>query len=704
LTEFDLSNNRLCTFNSAARLATTLPRLKSLGLGQNPLVCDCHLLSLHEWARARLDKDAFGYLQWQCEASAGRRVKFTSLTTADFSCSEHGSKCDQVSAGSTLKPRGSTYEPVGTTTAAFVATRAVGGGQKSSSQLTSFEMRSNQRSILISWTMDTDASGAAVDIAGFKLNYNKKLMPGSGNASATASTKTFLIDRAERKFRLENLESSTVFTICLSVMHGGSGLSSGSYDKYCKDVLIPEELSETTDNDQYDQSDEIVVKKQGSDGARNVSASLVVAPTHQPSSPSAPSDYILLSQSGQASNGGGQSTVLSTLVVSLLIVLLFFVCALIAFVYVYVKKRRVSQKKLKNTSGQSITLSGSGGSLGSRKNYLSGTAILYPAHHNLLTTTAAATIDPRKIIIAANGNHHHHHHHLLNGAAKLLPCDNSTVSSTLSADNQNDLSPSGGCGVNNQASTTPTSFTHYIVQQQPQGGQIVMNDQQQQQQQQQHYIAYDYNLGALIIPTSSLYHPQHPQHQLTFLNSNKQLFNMNGGVVNNNNNNGSSNNTNNNSNNSDHVYCEIPSTLSRSYRNGQDLTLGNNNNNNNNNNSHLMLLNNNSTNNGDVMMMHGGSGNTIGGRHLLLNHGQYLNSHHQATLHHQHHQQLQQQQNVVRGGNVSNGSNQQNSSSSLLLSTTSSSSNASSNSSSPQASSVQSNGTAHTKYTNASII
>ena len=109
LQELDLSNNKLCHINS--NLINTSPRLKNLGLSQNPLYCDCHLLPLFEWTRRKFDKDMISFIQWQCEVptsesqnqdeyknlNANRYQKFTSLSVEEFICnSSRPSRCSQI--------------------------------------------------------------------------------------------------------------------------------------------------------------------------------------------------------------------------------------------------------------------------------------------------------------------------------------------------------------------------------------------------------------------------------------------------------------------------------------------------------------------------------------------------------------------------------------------------------------------------------
>lgn len=65
LTELDLSNNQLCSFSSF--LLDRMPKLKTLALAQNPLVCDCHILDLYRWTKSKYDKDVINYIQWQCQ-------------------------------------------------------------------------------------------------------------------------------------------------------------------------------------------------------------------------------------------------------------------------------------------------------------------------------------------------------------------------------------------------------------------------------------------------------------------------------------------------------------------------------------------------------------------------------------------------------------------------------------------------------------
>jgi Leucine-rich repeat (LRR) protein len=593
LLELDLSNNKFCTLNPKLFNKILTPKLRNLGLSQNPLVCDCYLLPLYEWVKIKLDKDAFSYIQWQCEtSSSAKRIKFNTLSSNDFVCNSlnKNSKCNQVQTIST--------QLTTTTTSSTTSSNS----KTTLPKITSLELTSSQNSVLLSWSMDADSK----NLIGFKLNYNKL-----GNNSS--SVKTFLIDRLERKFKLDNLDYGTKYTICLSYLMQGV---TNNNEKYCREILIESIETNSAPLSLEDDDDNIFVQP-----STYPSSSLTTQSASISASASA-SDYILLNQN--VSNNH-QSTVLSTLMISLLIILIFFICALVAFLYVYVKKCRLTQKKL-NHHGNMGSLSSI-----SRKNYLSG--VLYPTVGPTVNNHMA-TIDPRKIIIASDCNGQRllavQNGNLLISAAAAQQklCDNSTVSSTLSSQNQNNPLINGDAN----DSSTPTSFTHYLVQQPNSSSSI-----------EQPYIAYDYNLGGatLIIPSSQ---------QLAFLNSNQF------------------NNNSNNNQNPDHVYCEIPSTISRSYRttNNQVKNLHN-----------LLVLNENQQKN---LLTFNQNAIMLNGNLMTLNHHHLL-------------------KNNANSNSNNNNNNQQNSSSSLLLSTSSSSSNSTSNHSSPQ-----SNSTTNTKYTNASII
>ena len=210
LSELDLANNRLCTFDlikqrppsSSSSMTQLLPKLRHLGLAQNPLVCDCHLLPLYEWARLRLEREAFAYVQWQCELEHGgsllppppRRVKFGSLSSNDFVCADlnNRSRCEYVQT---------------MTTKTTTPTSAARTTNTQRWRLKSFELRAgSSNSLLASWSLvDEQATTAATvsspppQILGFRLSYNKKL--------ANGSVKTFLIEKNERQFKVRNVIS-----------------------------------------------------------------------------------------------------------------------------------------------------------------------------------------------------------------------------------------------------------------------------------------------------------------------------------------------------------------------------------------------------------------------------------------------------------------------------------------------------------------
>lgn len=110
LVELDLTSNRMCTFDAATLLIDKMPKLRNLGLGQNPLECDCHLKELYAWTRRMFDRDVVNYIQWQCEpVDEGPPRMFTSLTEAEFKCDGRRlSKCSSPSLSRQLESTFST--------------------------------------------------------------------------------------------------------------------------------------------------------------------------------------------------------------------------------------------------------------------------------------------------------------------------------------------------------------------------------------------------------------------------------------------------------------------------------------------------------------------------------------------------------------------------------------------------------------------
>ena len=64
LLEFDLTNIKLCSFNSKIILRQFMPKLKYLSLTQNPLYCDCLLNDLYNWLIRKYDREFLTFIQW----------------------------------------------------------------------------------------------------------------------------------------------------------------------------------------------------------------------------------------------------------------------------------------------------------------------------------------------------------------------------------------------------------------------------------------------------------------------------------------------------------------------------------------------------------------------------------------------------------------------------------------------------------------
>ncbi|CAF0717670.1 unnamed protein product [Brachionus calyciflorus] len=450
LIEMDLSNNKLCTFNSNLLKS---PRLKSVSLSQNPLYCDCNLLPLYEWAKLKYDKDMFSYIQWQCEMENGDKIKMTSLSENDFKCGNSTpSKCLDVP-----KPQ-------------------VNLDTLKMARISNINLKVLSNSVLVDWELTTEAID---NIRGFKLTFSKP------NTSSDLSN--FLIDKTKRNFKIDNLQFSTRYTICISIIRDQG------YDKYCRDALIPD--------------DEFAIK--------------IPRATHQPVP-------LLQNQNSESFSYTNNSN----LMISILVILVIFILILIVFLYMYVLKCRINEKNMKkNIYSGTLTAN----TLGSKRSPYQGA--LFTGENKKLELINNSQ-DAKCCCLISNPNTLVNNQRFIIHPGQYTLGDSSTVSSTLSSvnnptetmspNNLNEWKFKALNNVNNGdlASSTPTSFTHFVM---PQNG--VQNEQA--------YMAYDlYNCyqnptsGTLIIPAVN-------SQKLGLVSVNTQ---------------------------NDHVYCEIPSTLSRTYR------------------------------------------------------------------------------------------------------------------------------------------
>ena len=666
LQDLDLSNNKLC--NLGITLLEKTPKLKNLGLSQNPLYCDCHLLPLYEWTRRKFDKDMLSYTQWQCELpvqddydySKTIKRKFTTLSPSDLVCSnftETASKC-LIKSSSISKQQPNqisikmTQSPLrqGVISTSFMSTipklndyyndvePSINSpvNTKQITRISNIQLSNKQNSIEIDWELDNQND--LNDIKGFKISYNQ--------ANDNNLTTTFLTDKYQRNFKLDNLIPNKRYTCCVSI------LRSQGYDKYCKEI----DLILTNSN----QNEEFIKKVQ------TTKKQIKTVNTTSLSS--------IISNTEQNTASLSSSNVLSGLMITVLVILICFIVALLVFIYVYIRKCRLNKKLMKSKSIMNNT-----STLNSRRNYSGG----------ILTSTTLG---------GSGSNRHHLEHAILNNhqliqANPCLCCNvydpshtlhvgnnciklamggssnqnqaqqngetSSTVSSTLSSvantsgnpngNNNNNLyhqtcmlfeqndaltiSPNNNNNINNVnkviqsgdlMASSPSSFTHFKP---------------------VSYLPYEvYNNNN----TSTLILPIHNQQALkqAYLtlsqnnnNSNNKMIKVNqyGFIA-----------TGDGNTNNDHVYCEIPyqSTMSKqSYRQQQN---------------HILVFN---SNNGDTQN--------------LLNNNRFMasiNNNNNNTNLNSYDQILMNENNSNNMNNNHQRYSQQNSSASLLLSTTSSSS------------------------------
>lgn len=714
LFELDLSNNKLCEFNS--NLINKLPKLKNLGLAQNPLYCDCRLLQLYEWTIKKYDKDMLMFIQWQCEVPNQQRNqldddleeqnfnyfhsndkkinyrKFTSLAASDFVCNNSTSslRCPHVKLAAqnpTQKPSNfitksasssinlnfmstkssiqSQQSTVVTPSSSYVVDSdfIAAPTSKNAARISNIQLTSASNSVLVDWELDVSDLSLLNDIKGFKINYNQLkldetlssisnqslLLSISGSSTESSST-SFLVDKNQRKFKIDNLNFNSRYTICVSI------LRYQGYDKYCRDIDIPASNLNKVETENLKKYTKKIVK--------DMNSSVSSSPT--PSSLSSVS----------ASINNQNSHFISSLMITLLVLLVCFIMALIIFVYIYVKKCRKNQNKIIKNKSLMNTMNScnytgailSNSTLKTIKNSNCQTlnANMMDTQNNLLTNKYCCgcdtikfnpnhTINPKFIgLVTTNGMCMNNHIQaqqiqMLNqksyqsnpndASVQISSCssgnhqngnfcscirtganecnthgqnlnigDTSTVSSTLSSvntsgvnqiKNQNEkndilnISPKYNTHeqtswqfnpaintskdsaitmstASSDLSSSPTSFTHFILNNNPQ---------QQTQQIQMGYIPYEIynciqnssnsNKNTLIVPINQInantllnskkLNP-YEKNKIGHLLANSNMANLNNMV-----------NQFNNNANSDHVYCEIPSTLGRCYQQNSNL-------------------------------------------------------------------------------------------------------------------------------------
>lgn len=525
LVEFELSNNKLCGFNED--LLSIMPKLKNLGLTQNPLYCDCKLLPLYEWSQKNFDKDIITFIQWQCELPETNSYRqFTSLSPEEFKCTGI-SKCKLPQQSLVTST-----QPTTTTTAKAEAIKNIGNDRLSdiAVKITNVELTQSAGSILVKWSLSSDLFLTKPSISGFTLSFNepdKKL-------------KSFAVDASQRTFKIQNLKANTKYSVCVTIDEYKG------YDKYCRDL--------TTDSFKFKSS--------------------TIRSEHLSSTASAEQ-----SSSTILKNAG----LISGLVITVLSILVVFILGLLFFIYFYIKKCRSNKKlrakslMLSSSSSNSATMNSRrhGGYQAPKLTTLETQNKILNVHKGSCAQTNSNSSSPQSTSTISNPNFcsclqiTSQNQQCSTMGRQFLVGDTSTVSSTLSNENLNTMASKANPNYNMQlipqdnefcgdmfnrelvrsvpqqpgdlAASSPTSFQHFTLQNQQHG---------------QHYLPYDvFNQN---------FNPQLMQ-QLANNNSTLQydkLSKLNKMIIANNS----------MSQNSDHVYCEIPSSL------GQTLNRANNNN------------------------------------------------------------------------------------------------------------------------------
>ena len=645
LQELDFSNNKLCHINS--NLINKSPKLKNLGLSQNPLYCDCNLLPLFEWVRRKFDKDMMSFIQWQCEIPSSsdsqyqddfkflnskKYQKFTSLSIQDFICnSSRPSRCSHID-DSTKSVTKTSYTNVISSSQGINSKKDLDPdymmlaptlAKKITARISNIQLKSIANTVHVEWELDQVEPKFLNDIQGFKINYNKlkldetqfnlnsnksflisSISSSSAELSNNLAKTSLLVEKYKRSFVIEDLEFSSRYTICVSI------LRYQGYDKYCRDIETKKDT-----NTKSSSTKKLV-------NSMNLSSVEILA------------------------NKNYSNNFISTLMIAILTILICFIFGLIAFIFVYVRKckrKTAKTKSLMNTihsrrdyTGATLTDS-SASSLQAEsfeqkfnlKNVLESTQNQtlnccncdtliklnnndhFQSHHGGLVTinnrlqAQQISLANQKYYQIANFNQKEKCSTQTCNNANICNClqlgatnksnfaqqlnigDTSTVSSTLSSlkpneKSSNDIEISSNqqnhinhehtswnlCPNSNQIisstspdmSSSPTSFTHFVI------------PQNNQQQIPIGYIPYElYN--CIQNNSNTLVLPSVQQQQLmpfisNTINTNskkmssyeksKILSNQQNNFINMNNMINQLNNANN-----DHVYCEIPSTLNR---------------------------------------------------------------------------------------------------------------------------------------------
>jgi len=87
LIDLDLSSNQISTLNTNDLFS--YPNLKTIGLTNNPLNCDCHLKWIQQWLIDNYDRDLIRFLQWTCAKPnelVGRQL--TTIRIEDMRCDD----------------------------------------------------------------------------------------------------------------------------------------------------------------------------------------------------------------------------------------------------------------------------------------------------------------------------------------------------------------------------------------------------------------------------------------------------------------------------------------------------------------------------------------------------------------------------------------------------------------------------------------
>lgn len=195
---------------------------------------------------------------------------------------------------------------------------------------------------MVNWELEP-SSDIDSSLIGFKLTYSAITnSSSSSNTTRNNNDFAFILDKAQRQFKITNLTPSenTRCTVCVILMRS----QGDDYDKYCRDTDLDTSPSSSSP------------KKPRTKSVNNQTAHLLSSPESTETEQS----------SSSSSFTGFDTHMISGLMITVLVVLIVCILALIGFIVVYIRRCRLTEKSLKKcmangSNASSSTSSGAGG-------------------------------------------------------------------------------------------------------------------------------------------------------------------------------------------------------------------------------------------------------------------------------------------------------------------------------------------------------